>query len=72
VPVFVQISEANFIKEGEKIMAEEKYVVAARVETRYEDCIVVEEGSMIMATHRVVYGPDTKEKCEDWKRKNCK
>jgi len=53
-------------------MANKKYIVAARVNTSYEDCIVVEEGAMIMATHRVVYGPDTKEKCEEWKRRNCR
>jgi hypothetical protein len=53
-------------------MAETKYVVAARVETKYEDCIVVEQDSMIVATHRVVYGPATKEECENWKRRNCK
>lgn len=53
-------------------MADKKYVVAARVETKYGDCIVVEEGSMIMASHRIVYGPDTKEKCEAWKSRNCK
>ena len=53
-------------------MADKQYVVAARVETKYKDCIVVEEGSMIIATHRVVYGPDTKEKCDEWKRSHCK
>jgi hypothetical protein len=53
-------------------MAETKYVVAARVETKYKDCIVVEEGAIVVGTHRVVYGPDTKEKCEQWKRRNCK
>lgn len=53
-------------------MADTKYVVAARVDTKYEDCIVVEEDAMIMATHRVVYGPDTRENCEAWKRSNCK
>ena len=53
-------------------MADTKYVVAARVETKYKDCVVAPEGSMIMATHRVVYGPDTKEKCEAWKSRNCK
>jgi hypothetical protein len=53
-------------------MTDKKYVVAARVATKYEDCIVVEEGTIIVATHRVVYGPATKEKCEEWKRKNCK
>ncbi len=52
-------------------MADKKYIVAARVETDNKDCIVVEEGAMIMATHRVVYGPDTKEKCEQWKSWNC-
>jgi len=57
---------------GEKFMADKKYIVAARVETDNKDCIVVEEGAMIMATHRVVYGPDTKEKCEQWKSRNCK
>lgn len=53
-------------------MAETKYVVAARVGTNYEDCIVAPEGSMIMATHRIVYGPDTRENCEAWKRSHCK
>ena len=53
-------------------MADKQYVVAARVETKYEDCIVVEADAMIMGTHRVVYGPDTKENCENWKRRNCK
>ncbi|HEY8563305.1 MAG TPA: hypothetical protein VIL74_23205 [Pyrinomonadaceae bacterium] len=53
-------------------MADKKYVVAARVETNHEGCIVVEEDAMIVGTHRVVYGPDTKENCENWKRRNCK
>jgi len=53
-------------------MEDKKYVVAARVETSHKDCIVVEEDAIIMATHRVVYGPETKEKCEQWKRRNCK
>ncbi len=51
---------------------EEKYIVAAEVDTKYKGCIVAPEGSMIMATHTVVYGPDTKENCEKWKRENCK
>jgi len=53
-------------------MADKKYIVAARVDTKYEDCIVVEEDAMIIGTHHVVYGPDTKEKCEAWKNQNCK
>ena len=53
-------------------MADKKYIVAARVESGNKDCIVVEEDAIIMATHRRVYGPDTKENCERWKRSNCK
>jgi hypothetical protein len=53
-------------------MADKKYIVAARVESQNKDCIVVEEGAIIMATHRRVYGPDTKENCERWKRSHCK
>lgn len=52
-------------------MADKKYIVAASVEGN-KDCIVVEEGAIIMATHRKVYGPDTKENCESWKRANCR
>jgi hypothetical protein len=52
-------------------MADKKYVVAARVDSK-TDCVVVEEGSIIIGTHRVVYGPETREKCEEWKRRNCK
>lgn len=53
-------------------MADKKFVVAARVETENKDCIVVEESAMIMATHRIVFGPDTKGNCERWKSRNCK
>jgi hypothetical protein len=53
-------------------MADKKYIVAARVGTDHKDCIVVEESAIIMATHRKVFGPDTKENCERWKRGNCK
>ena len=52
-------------------MADEKYIVAARVDSDNKDCIVAPADAMIMATHRKVYGPDTKEKCEEWKRRNC-
>lgn len=52
-------------------MAEKKYIVAARVDDN-KDCIIAPEDAMIMATHRVVFGPDTKENCEKWKKKNCK
>ncbi len=50
----------------------EKYIVAARVETENKDCIVAPADAMIMATHRKVFGPDTKENCENWKSRNCK
>ncbi len=49
----------------------EKYIVAARVETKYEDCIVAPADAMIIATHSKVFGPDTKENCEKWKSTNC-
>ena len=48
-----------------------QYVVAAEVATNYKGCIVAPEGAMIVATHTVVYGPDTKENCEKWKNQNC-
>lgn len=51
---------------------ENKYIVAARVGTKYKDCIVAPSDAMIVATHRKVFGPDTKEKCEQWKSRNCK
>jgi hypothetical protein len=53
-------------------MADEKYIVAARVDSDNKDCIVAPADAMIMATHRKVYGPDTREKCEEWKRNNCR
>ena len=52
-------------------MADKKYIVAASVEGN-KHCIVVEEDAVIIATHRKVYGPDTKENCERWKSGNCK
>ncbi len=61
----------DFIQLRRKNMAEKKYIVAARVDDE-KDCIIAPEDAMIMATHRVVFGPDTKENCEKWKKKNCK
>jgi len=51
---------------------EKRYVVAAEVATKYKGCIVAPEDSMIVATHTVVFGPDTRENCEKWKKQNCK
>ncbi len=51
-------------------MAEEKYIVAANVDDD-KDCIIAPEDAMIMATHRVVFGPDTKENCEKYVSQNC-
>lgn len=50
---------------------DEKFVVAAEVDTKYKGCIVAPEGAMIMATHRIVFGPDTEEACKNWKKENC-
>ena len=52
-------------------MADAKYIVAARVDND-KDCIIAPEDAMIAATHRVVFGPDTKENCEKWKSRHCK
>ena len=59
-------------KENSEMEQEGKFVVAAAVDTEYEDCIVAPEDAMIMATHRIVFGPDTEDACERWKRENCK
>ncbi len=53
-------------------MADKKYIVAASVDSDNKDCMVVEEDAIIIGTHRKVYGPDTKENCERWKRSNCR
>ena len=49
----------------------DKYIVAARVGTENKDCIVAPADAIIVATHRKVYGPDTRGKCEQWKSRNC-
>ncbi len=49
-----------------------KYIVAVRVGTDMKDGIVAPADAMIVATHRKVFGPDTKQNCENWKRQNCK
>ena len=51
---------------------EDKFIVAAEVGTNYKGCIVAPADAMIIATHSKVYGPDTKQNCENWKRQNCK
>ncbi len=53
-------------------MAENKeYIVAARIGTKYKDCIVAPADAMIIATHRKVFGPESRVLCEEWKNKNC-
>lgn len=49
-----------------------EYIVVAKVGTRFEGCIIAPADALIMATHRKVYGPDSKQNCENWKRQNCK
>jgi hypothetical protein len=51
---------------------EKRYIVAARVDSDYADCIVAEEDALIVATHRKVFGPASKQGCEQWKSRNCK
>lgn len=52
-------------------MKEKKFVVAARVDDK-KDCIIAPADAVIMATHRVVFGPETKQNCEKWIATNCK
>lgn len=48
-----------------------QYIVAARVDTKYEDCIVAAEDDMIIMTHTRVFGPASREECERWRDENC-
>ena len=49
-----------------------QYIVAASVDTKYEDCIVAAEDDMIIMTHTRVFGPASREECERWRDGNCK
>lgn len=49
----------------------EKYIVIAEVNTKYKGCQVAPADAIFVATHRQVFGPDTKENCEKWKAQNC-
>lgn len=51
---------------------EKQFIVAARIGTEYKDCIVASADSIIIATHRKVFGPQSRVLCEEWKNKNCK
>lgn len=51
---------------------EKQFIVAARIGTKYEDCIVAPADAIIIATHRKVFGPDSRVRCEEWKNRNCK
>ena len=51
-----------------------RFIVAARVASsgeKEQDCMVVEEDAIIIATHRKVFGPASREECERWKAENC-
>lgn len=50
-----------------------EYYVASRVDSGkiHEDCIIYGPDEVIPATHRNVYGPDTRKKCEEWAADNC-
>ena len=53
---------------------ETRYIVAALVASsgeKEQDCMVVEEDAIIIATHRQVYGPASREECEQWAAENC-
>lgn len=48
-----------------------QYIVAALVDTKYEDCIVAAEDDMIITTHSRVFGPASLEECKRWRDENC-
>lgn len=49
----------------------QKHIVIARVDTKYEDCRIVPEGNMFPATHFKAFGPASEKECSDWQKKNC-
>ena len=51
----------------------ENYIVAALTasSSKHEQCLVLKEGDVIIATHSQVFGPDTKAACEKWVADNC-
>lgn len=52
----------------------EKYIVAALTASlpgKYEQCVVVKENDVIIATHSKVFGPDTEENCKTWMKEHC-
>jgi hypothetical protein len=57
-------------------MSEEdkRYIVAALTVSsgkQYQDCILAAEDDFIPATHNRVYGPASREDCEQWMAENC-
>lgn len=57
--------------QSEEYAGRERYIVAARVETEYEDCFIAKETDKIIDTHRQVYGPASRRECEAWMAKHC-
>ena len=52
----------------------EKFIVVAltaSLPNKFEQCQVIKEGDVIIATHSRVFGPDSKEACEKWMAENC-
>jgi hypothetical protein len=59
---------------SEKYGEAENFIVAALTVSsgeKHEDCIIVEEGSIIIATHSQVFGPASRSECERWVSENC-
>ncbi|HMC22380.1 MAG TPA: hypothetical protein VKL19_11060 [Thermoanaerobaculia bacterium] len=54
----------------EERRSEKNHYVAAPLGS-YEDCIVYGPGQAVPATYQDVYGPDTRENCERWKKQHC-
>lgn len=53
---------------------EDQYVVYARLPRQpgsYAGCIVVPEGTIVIAIYYKAYGPASKQECDQWMLKNC-
>ncbi|MDQ3132356.1 MAG: hypothetical protein M3Q99_16535 [Acidobacteriota bacterium] len=52
----------------------EQFIVialATSTDTNFEECRIIAQGTQFDATHKQVYGPESKEDCEQWAIENC-
>lgn len=79
---FIRIMESD-AKHIQSYENDVRYIVAARIETAYKNCIVVRENDALVGahglsfapasrTHKKVFGPASREECEKWRAANCR